>query len=176
MNKKVSKIKNESDNYSEEMILPFRKGVSALIMNNKNEFLLVNLESFESHFFAIPGGGVEQGETLKEAVYRELDEELGVKQKHLQTVGQSNISVRFRFKVIKMNRDGIKYGGSERYFFGFNFIGDEKMIIPKPGEVRSYNWVSFNDLKDYLLFDNQLAETTEKILELFPFLNNNSIV
>lgn len=176
MNKKVSKIKNESDNYSEERKLLFRRGVSALIMNNKNEFLLVNLESFKNHFFVIPGGGVEQEETLKDAAYRELDEELGIKQKHLQTVGQSNIPVRFKFKVIKMNRDGIEYEGSERYFFGFKFIGDEKMIIPNPGEVRSYNWVSYDDLKDYLLFDCQLVETTEKILELFPFFRKNSIV
>ena len=136
-------------------------------MNNKNEFLLVNLESFKNHFFAIPGGGVEQGETLKNAVYRELGEELGIKQEHLQAVGQSNIPVRFKFKIIKMNEDGIEYDGSERYFFGFKFIGDEKMIIPNPKEVRSYIWVSYGDLKDYLLFDNQLAETTEKILELF---------
>lgn len=157
MNKKTSKRKSL-----------FRKGVSALIINNRNEFLLVNLESFESHFFAIPGGGVEPGETLKEAIYRELDEELGIKQEHLQVVGQSNNPVRFKFKVIKMGRDGIEYDGSERYFFGFKFISDEKIITPSPGEVRSYIWVSFNDLKDYLLFDNQLEETKEKILEIFP--------
>ena len=43
----------------------FRKGVSAIVINKKNEFLLVNLESFEDKYFAIPGGGVEQEETLK---------------------------------------------------------------------------------------------------------------
>ena len=69
-----------------------------------------------------------------------------------------------------MSRDGIEYGGSERYFFGFKFIGDEKKIIPNPGEVRSYRWVAYNGLKEHLLFDNQLVETTEKIRELFPFL------
>ena len=170
MNKKVSKIKDQSNNYSEEGKPLFRKGVSALIINNKNEFLLVNLESFENHFFAIPGGGVERRETLKDAVYRELDEELGIKQKHLQTIGQSNNPVRFKFKVIKMNRDGIEYGGSERYFFGFRFIGSEKDITPNPREVRSCKWIKKNELKDYLLFDNQLEETLEKIKEIFPDL------
>ena len=145
----------------------FRKGVSSIIINNKNQFLLVNLESFEEKYFAIPGGGVEQGETLKDAVYRELDEELGIKEKHLQIMGQSDIPVRFKFKVIKMNRDGIEYEGSERYFFGFRFIGDEKIIIPKSGEVRSYRWIAYNELKNYLLFDNQLQETSEKIKEIF---------
>lgn len=176
MNKKLLKIKNRLDDCPEKRKLLLRKGVSALIVNNRNEFLLVNLESFKSHFFAIPGGGVEPGETLKEAVYRELDEELGIKQEHLLVVGQSNAPVRFKFSVIKMNRDGVEYGGSERYFFGFKFISDEKIITPNPIEVRSYIWVSFNDLKDYLLFDNQLEETTEKIIELFPFLKKTTTV
>lgn len=170
MKKNLPKIKNGSDDYPEERKPLLRTGVSALIINNRNEFLLINLESFESRFFAIPGGGTEPGEILKEAVYRELKEELGIKQEHLQIVGQSNSPVRFKFKVIRMNRGGIEYGGSERYFFGFKFVGDEKIIAPNPGEVRSYRWVSFDDLKDYLLFDSQLEETTEKIIELFPFL------
>jgi putative (di)nucleoside polyphosphate hydrolase len=145
----------------------FRKGVSAIIINNKNEFLLVNLESFEKKYFAIPGGGVEQGETLKDAVYREIKEELGIEEKHLQIVGQSDTPIRFKFKVIKMNRDGVKYGGSERYFFGFRFVGDEKIVIPSSGELRSYKWVKYDDLKNHLLFDDQLQETAEKIKEIF---------
>ncbi len=148
----------------------FRKGVSAIIINKKNEFLLVNLESFEDKYFAIPGGGVEKEEKLRDAVYRELNEELGITEKDLQSVGQSDIPVRFKFKVIKMNRDDVEYEGSERYFFGFNFIGDEKSIIPNPKEVRSYKWVAYDKLKDYLLFDNQLQETLEKIKEIFPDL------
>jgi putative (di)nucleoside polyphosphate hydrolase len=145
----------------------FRKGVSSIIINKKNEFLLVNLESFEDKYFAVPGGGVEQEETLKDAVYRELNEELGISEKNLEIMGKSNIPVRFKFKVIKMNRDGIEYEGSERYFFGFRFIGDEKTITPNPGEIRSYKWVAYDKLKDYLLFDNQLQETLEKIDEIF---------
>ncbi len=148
-----------------------RKGVSTLIINDKEEFLLVNLESFEDKYFAIPGGGVEKDETLIDAAYRELDEELKIKKRYLQVIGQSNTPVRLKFKVIKMNRDGINYEGSERYFFGFQFIGVNNEIKPKKGEVRSYKWVSFKQLKNYLLFDNQLQETLEKIKEIFPNLS-----
>ncbi len=44
----------------------YRKGVSALIVNKNQEFLLVNLESFEHRFFAVPGGGVVENEALEE--------------------------------------------------------------------------------------------------------------
>ncbi len=153
----------------------YRKGISAIIINQKNEFLLVNLRSFEEKYFAIPGGGVEQGEELKDAVYRELDEELGITEKQLKVVSQSDTPVRFKFKEIKMNRDGVDYKGSERYFFGLKFIGDDKIITPNLEEVRTYKWVSYNNLKDHLLFDNQLEETTEKIHELFPFFKKNTV-
>jgi GrpB-like predicted nucleotidyltransferase (UPF0157 family)/8-oxo-dGTP pyrophosphatase MutT (NUDIX family) len=129
---------------------------------------LVNLESFEDRYFAIPGGGVEPGETLENAVYREIYEELGIKQKSLRIVGQSDIPLRFKFKVTKLNRDGVEYEGSERYFFGFRFIGEDSEIKLQEGEIGSYKWVTYNDLKDYLLFDNQLQETLEKINEIFP--------
>lgn len=145
----------------------YRKGVSALIVNNNNEFLLVNLESFENKYFAIPGGGVEQGETLENAVYREIYEELGIGKKSLQFVGQSNIPIKFKFKVIKMTRDGKNYEGSERYFFGFRFVSDNNEIKPKNGEIRFYKWIPFVQLKDYLLFDEQLKDTQEKIKEIF---------
>ena len=175
MNKNVSKIKNESDNSSEERKLLFRKGVSTLIMNNKNEFLLVNLESFKTHFFAIPGGGLEEKETLQEAAYREIEEELGIGKRSLELLGFCKEPIQFRFKMVKLNRDGIEYDGSERYFLGFRFIGEDSEIKFLDGEIRSYKWVSYDDLKDYLLFDNQLSETAEKILELFPIVKENSI-
>ncbi len=146
----------------------FRLGVSALIINNKQQLLVVNLNSFEDRYFAVPGGGVDQGETLEEAVYRELDEELNIKRQDLQPVGQSDTPVRFTFKEIELNYNSQSYTGSERYFFGFRFLGADKEIRPKDGEVRRYKWAPLDQLQNYLLFDNQLEETIEKIRELFP--------
>lgn len=167
MNKKLSKIINELSDSSKESGLLFRKGASALIINNKNEFLLVNLESFEEKYFAIPGGGVEQGETLEKAVYREIKEELNIDKKSLLLIGKSDLPIIIKFKNIKFNDDGKKFDGMERYFFGFKFIGEDSEIKLQETEIRSYKWVSFDDLKDYLLFDDQLTDTAEKIIVIF---------
>lgn len=148
-------------------LIMYRKGVSALIQNKKQEFLLVNLQSFKTQFFAVPGGGLDD-ESLEEAVYREVEEELGINKKSLEFIGASKQPVQFTFML---NRDGKEYEGSERYFFGFRFIGNDDEIILQESEVRAYRWVSFSNLKDYLLFDNQLEETSEKIFELFPFVS-----
>jgi putative (di)nucleoside polyphosphate hydrolase len=149
----------------------YRKGVSALIVNNKDEFLIVNLESFEKKYFAIPGGGLDEGETLEQAVYREIQEELGIGKESLEIVGKSSKPLRFKFKEIKLSREGIEYKGSERHFFGFKFTDKNSEIVPQDSEVRTFRWVSFTDLGKYLLFDLQVEETTEQILELFPDLN-----
>lgn len=145
----------------------YRKGVSALIINDQEEFLIVNLESFEERYFAIPGGGVDQGETLEDAVYRELFEELAIPKESLVFVGKSDTPVQVTFQKIKLTRDGNEYIGSERFFFGFRFVGDTHALQPKEGEVRTYKWAPFIELNKYLLFDNQLAETSEKIHEIF---------
>ncbi len=147
----------------------YRKGVSALIINENKEFLLVNLESFEEKYFAIHGGGLKEDETLEDAVYREVQEELGLEKSSLEFIDKSSTPVFFKFKVIKMSRDGKEYTGSERHFFGFRFIGSDDEIKLQESDVRTFRWVPFAKLKDYLLFDNQLEETSEKIMEIFPF-------
>ena len=165
---------SELENYFEEKKrFLFRKGVSALIMNSKNEFLLVNLISFKDHFFAIPGGGVVEDESLEDAVYREIQEELGITKQSLELVGFCKESLKLLFKTKKLQRDGVEYDGSERYFFGFRFIEDDDVIKLQESEIRSYKWVPYKNLKDYLLFDDQLKNTKEKIIELFPFINEN---
>ena len=148
----------------------YRKGVSAIIINNKNEFLLVNLESFEDKYFAIPGGGIESQESLEDAVCREIKEELNIEKKSLLLIGKSDLPIIIKFKTIKINDDGKEFDGMERYFFGFKFIGNENQIKVRKGEVRAYKWVTFDQLKNYLLFDNQLQETLEKIKEIFTNL------
>lgn len=146
----------------------FRKGVSALIMNTNHEFLLVNLKSFENKFYAIPGGGKENEETLEDAVYREIKEELNIPKESINLIGSCKDSIKFLFKTKKLSRDGLEYDGMERFFFGFRFVGNDSDIKLQQKEVRAYKWVAYADLKDYLLFDNQFDETNEKLLELFP--------
>ncbi len=144
----------------------FRKGTAALIMNNKEEFLLVNLEAFEAKNFAIPGGGQDKNETLIECAYREIKEELNINKEDLLFVKASSNPLHFYFRAPQV-KEGIEYVGSEKHYFGFKFIGDDSKIIPMPGEVRSYKWVKRDELKDFLLFEQQLIDTEIRINEIF---------
>lgn len=154
----------------------FRKGSAALVVNSKNELLLVNLRSFEDKYFTVAGGGQNSGESLLETAYRELKEELNISKEDLEFVGECNKPIAFYFNEMTI-KEGIEYSGSEKFYFGFRFIGDEKMIIPNPREVRSYKWVTYGELKNHLLFgSSHLSDTLERIDELFPFINTDSVV
>jgi mutator protein MutT len=63
-----------------------RIGCGALIVNDNNEVLLLKRSvkaRDEYGFWSQPGGGVEYGETIEQAIKREVKEELGVKVKLL---------------------------------------------------------------------------------------------
>ena len=80
----------------------YRKSVSALIRNKNQEFLLVNLKSFEERYFTIPGGGIHEEETLGEAVYREIKEEVNIDRDSLNLVGKS-ITVLINISTERLN-------------------------------------------------------------------------
>lgn len=146
----------------------YRKGVTALILNKENKMLLVNLMSFEHHFFALPGGGSDTDESPEETVSREIQEELGMELKHFFIEKHAKEPIRFEFKAGPLVRNGITYTGQERLFFLIRFNEDDDKIKLNKEEVRKFVWSSFDDLEKYLLFDNQLEETVSQIKELCP--------
>lgn len=66
-------------------------GVGAVIINEKNEILLLKRNKDpEQGCWTIPGGTVEFGETVEEAIIREVKEEIGVKIEIESLLGVTN--------------------------------------------------------------------------------------
>lgn len=150
----------------------YRKGVAAIILNKNNEILLVNLTSFEHHFFSIPGGGIDKGEKKIETIKRELYEELGIKSSIINILKESRFPIKFNFKVEPLIRDDIEYIGQIKYYFLIKYIGKDSDIKIDKKEVRKYIWCNYKNLNKYLLFDNQFEDTNRIILDLCPEIIN----
>lgn len=72
--------------------------------------------------------------------------------------------------VLVLEFDGNKIKRGRHYCdpnLSYLHLTDDE-IHPKEDEVRAYKWVPFVQMKDYLLFGNQLEDTLEKIKEIFP--------
>ena len=58
-----------------------------VLVHRNDEVLLVHARNFKTDFYGLIAGFVETGETIEEAVYREVEEETGIKVKNLRYFG-----------------------------------------------------------------------------------------
>src|SRR5262249_41271346 len=63
--------------------LPLRRAVRALVLDPEDRVLLVRFDWPNKTVWALPGGGVDSGETLERAIVRELAEESGLREVEL---------------------------------------------------------------------------------------------
>ncbi len=52
---------------------------SGIILIEENKLALIERQRAGSHYFAFPGGGIDQGESPQQAAIREAEEELGIR-------------------------------------------------------------------------------------------------
>lgn len=122
-----------------------------------------------------PQGGVNDGETEREAMFRELKEEVGLEQEHVEVLAVSEswykyyLPKRFRrYHVLPLC-----VGQKQRWFL-LRLVSDESMVRldlgPKP-EFVSWRWVEYSyPAQKIILFKRQVYKDVLKEFEpvLFP--------
>jgi putative (di)nucleoside polyphosphate hydrolase len=94
-----------------------------------------------------PQGGMREGENLEEALYRELQEEVGLAQEHVRLVGQTRGWLRYRLpaRYVRRNRHPLCIGQKQRWCLlrlandSVNFRLD---TTPEP-EFDQWRWVGY---------------------------------
>lgn len=142
------KCKDNFDNMVELDVnkFKFRPSVYGFILNDKNELLILKSKGNNKIWF--PGGGVEVGEKIEEALKREVYEETKL----------VNVNVE-KFIFFKENFFYDKYCNNAMHAFLFFYLcRTQELKLAKnneidDGDATDLQWINFNDIRKEDLAD-----------------------
>ena len=153
--------------------LPFRQSTIGIVFDDQKNFLLVQKNGYSQNHWKFPGGGVEDGETDKDALKRELKEELGNESFKILTKSKHRKQYDWPQKVIekKYQQKGKYFRGQTQSQFLVKFTGDKNKFRLQKEELKKIKWVPYAKLSQYLNFPNQWQDTKKALLEFKDLLN-----
>ncbi|MGD9471156.1 MAG: NUDIX hydrolase [Novosphingobium sp.] len=101
--------------YLHEDGLKLRQKVRAVVVNEAGEFLLVRPHGYRENEWTLAGGGVEQGETVHQAMRREIAEELGITLE--ETIEQLPVTNRFIYGEEYKCKRALDHDGQDAAMF-----------------------------------------------------------
>ncbi|MDC3078373.1 RNA pyrophosphohydrolase [SAR86 cluster bacterium] len=123
----------------------YRPNVAMVVINSMNKVLICRRKNTKTWQF--PQGGIDNGEEIKKAMYRELSEEVGLSKDDVSLVGESEDTITYDIpKTIRSKVLGGKFKGQEQKWFLLKLKKDNSEIILDNEtfpEFDKYEWVSF---------------------------------
>jgi len=135
---------------------PYRLGVNVIIVDTEDHFLIIQKVGYADNEWNFIGGGREEGESLEQNMYREIEEELELKESDFELVGVSTHKITYDYPAeLALRVNGGKYRGQSYDQVVLRFMGDKGKIKYSEVEFRDHKWVEGSELVKYLVFPNQ---------------------
>ena len=154
-------------NFSE---LPLRTGVGIVVLNNDNKVFVARRIDNAKNFWQMPQGGVDEGENLLKAAYRELEEETSIKNVELIKELDGTLTYELPDHLLGIIWKG-KYRGQKQKWFLMRFNGEEKEINikTKNPEFLEWKWIEINQITEVVVdfklqVYKKVKEKVEKII------------
>jgi len=120
----------------------YRPNVGIVICNGKNEVFWG--KRVNEHAWQFPQGGIKPGETPECAMYRELQEEVGLASHHVKILGRTRDWLRYDVPVQWVRRDNRgNYRGQKQIWYLLRLIGhdwDVKLRASGHPEFDAWRW------------------------------------
>tara|TARA_B100001996_G_scaffold366459_1_gene337174 strand:+ start:632 stop:1093 length:462 start_codon:yes stop_codon:yes gene_type:complete len=146
------------------MKLPLRIGVGIVLLNNKNEIFVAKRIDNPKNFWQMPQGGVDEGEDLLNAAYRELKEETSIFNVKLIKEIEDWTQYDLPSKLIGIIWKG-RYKGQKQKWFIFKFLGNdtEINIKTKNPEFLDWKWIEIGKITEIVVdFKKEVYQKVEK--------------
>ena len=132
--------------------LPLRDGVGIILLNKDNKIFVAKRIDNPKNFWQMPQGGVDKGEDVLSAAYRELEEETSIK--NVKLIKEINKITTY---FLPENLLGIiwkgKYKGQKQKWFLMRFLGNDTEInikTDKP-EFIEWKWIDLERITDVVV-------------------------
>jgi len=119
--------------------LPLRDGVGIIVLNKENKVFVARRIDNPKNFWQMPQGGVDKGEDLLSAAYRELEEETSINKVKLIKEIEGTITYELPKHLLGIIWKG-KYKGQKQKWFLMRYLGKDEDINIKTSRPEFLEW------------------------------------
>ena len=123
----------------------FRSNVGIIICNSEGRLLWA--KRIGQNAWQFPQGGIKQGESLEQALFRELDEEVGLTENQVTIVHRTKDWLHYRLpkNFVRHNTDPVCIGQKQKWYLLALGSQESEIDLQKSGEPEfdSWRWVSY---------------------------------
>lgn len=128
--------------------LAYRPNVGIALFNQKGELFMARRKDLPGEIWQFPQGGIDEGETPEEAVWREMQEEIGTQKADIIAAREEWFLYDLPDHLIGKALGG-EFRGQKQKWFLFRFTGmdaDIKLDSFEAVEFDAWQWVSPQDI------------------------------
>jgi len=149
----------------------FRANVGIILSNREDMLLWARRIGQEAWQF--PQGGIREGETPEQALFRELKEEIGLGPEHVSVIGCTQDWLRYRLpqRLIRHDKQPLCIGQKQRWYLLRLTVTDEQVRLDSSArpEFDRWRWVNYwHPLEEVIAFKREVYKRALK--ELAPLL------
>ena len=156
----------------------YRANIGIVITNEKKQILLA--KRYKQDAWQLPQGGIDKGETELEALYRELEEEVGLAPEHVSLLAKTPKWLRYELPKEHVRRKQKPTCiGQKQVWYLLKLVSrdtDISLNLHNKVEFDDWKWVDYwNPVDEVINFKKEVYEDMLKTLAPILFENEHSI-